>query len=208
MLGLDEYTILAILKACSNMAALDRGRSIHSDVAKRGFEEELVVCNGLINMYAKCGSLNETDVLFKRMPNKTGVSWNALICAYAEHGNMVEAKSYFETMQNHDFGADEVTFISLLAGCNHGGLIEEGFYYLQSMINYHALTPTIQHYICMIDILGRVGCIDEAERVVLEMPFEPNYIVWITFLSSCEKHEWLEAGMCISDYFALSFPNF
>ena len=163
----EEITFVALLKACAKNKDLCKGMIIHADIIRKGLHEKSpCVSSGLIRMYAKCGSLNDTDVLFKRMPNKTGVSWNALICAYAEHGHMVEAKSYFETMQNHDFGADEVTFISLLAGCNHGGLIEEGFYYLQSMINYHTLTPTIQHYICMIDILGRAGCMDEAECVV------------------------------------------
>ncbi|KAI5079235.1 hypothetical protein GOP47_0006906 [Adiantum capillus-veneris] len=197
----DEFTVMAILKACSSMAASDHGKLIHAELVKRGFENEMAICNSLVNMYAKCGSLVDAHKVVDEPLAHSMVSWNALIGGCADHGHMTAAKSYFKRMQTYNLQPNEVTFINLLSGCNHAGWIEEGYYLLQFMQNEYSLTPTIRHFICLMDILGRAGCLGEAEDLVFMMPFEPDAFMWMSLLSSCEKHGYLQQGEEVFNFF-------
>eukprot|EP00250_Pteridium_aquilinum_P006190 c16157_g1_i3 orf=298-810(+) len=143
----------------------------------------------------------DAHMVFDKLPARSVVSWNAMIAGFAEHGHITAAKNYFESMQEDNVEPNETTFVSLLSGCNHAGLIEEGYHLLQSMEKYNNLTPTIQHFICMVDILGRAGCLDEAEDMVFKMPFEPDCLVLMALLSSCEKHGCLQQGIEVFDCF-------
>ncbi|MCO5587842.1 hypothetical protein L7F22_041794 [Adiantum nelumboides] len=197
----DKFTVMAILKACSNMAASDHGKLIHAELVKRGFEKEMVIHSSLVNMYAKCGCLVDAHKVFEEPLLHSLVSWNAMIGGCADHGLMDPAKSYFESMQTYNAQPDEVTFINLLSGCNHAGWIEEGYYLLQFMQNEYTLTPKMRHFICLMDILGRAGCLEEAENLVFMIPSEPDAFIWMSLLSSCEKHGYLQQGTEVFNVF-------
>ncbi|KAH7297501.1 hypothetical protein KP509_26G072000 [Ceratopteris richardii] len=199
--GVDESTIWSMLKVCSCMAASHRGRLIHSAIVKYGLEKEMIIHNSLINMYTKCGFMLDALSIFDKSPVRTAVTWNALISGFAEHGHIMAAEWCFVNMQSDEISADEVTFVSLLSGCNHAGLIGEGFHLFHLMGTECYLTPTIQHFICLIDILGRAGCFYEAEDLIAKMPFEPDCVVWMSLLSSYEKHGWSQQAGQLFDVF-------
>ncbi|XXG78289.1 hypothetical protein AAC387_Pa08g2257 [Persea americana] len=125
-------------------------------------------------MYAKCGCIKEAMQTFDEMPDRNLVSWNAMIAAYSQNGRANAAIRLFEDMLECGMQANSVTFLNVLSACNHGGLVAEGFRYFDSMTKLFKINPKREHYACMVDVLGRMGRLDEAEKLIAEMPFEPD----------------------------------
>lgn len=169
------------------MTSLDQGKLIHATIIECGLESDVFVGNALIDMYAKCGTLGDACDVFEKLHVRDVVSWNAMIAGYANNGQYKSAEQLFETMQGQGIAPTYVTFISLLAACSHGGLVLEGRHYFRVMSENCGLTPLIQHYICMVDLLGRAGRLDEAKDLVLEMPLCPDSTAWMALLGSCAK---------------------
>uniref|UniRef100_UPI0040747504 Synthetic PPR-DYW protein n=1 Tax=synthetic construct TaxID=32630 RepID=UPI0040747504 len=190
----DEVTLPSVLSACANLGALEQGKQIHAYVIKSGFESDVFVGSALIDMYAKCGSIEDARKVFDKMPERDVVSWNAMIAAYAQHGHGKEALQLFQQMQQEGVKPSEVTFTSILSACSHAGLVDEGHHYFESMSPDYGITPRVEHYGCMVDLLGRAGRLDEAEDLIKSMPFQPNVVVWGTLLGACRVHGDVERG--------------
>ncbi|TXG65591.1 hypothetical protein EZV62_006866 [Acer yangbiense] len=106
------------------------------------------------------------------------------------HGHGEEAPSTFKRMQEDAAASpDQITYIGFLCACNHVGLVEEGQRHFTKMINVYGIEPTIEHYGCMVDLLSRAGRFKEAERLLEQMPIQPNIAVWGALLNGCEIHE-------------------
>eukprot|EP01018_Ginkgo_biloba_P026883 Gb_14445 [translate_table: standard] len=190
----DTFTFASVLRACATLAVLEQGKQVHAHVIKTGYDSDVSVQNALITMYAKCGSIEDASELFAKMPNRNIVSWNAIIAGCAQHGNGKEALQLFEQMQQAGMRPDHITFVGVLSACSHVGFLEKGCKYFNSMCNEHAITPGVEHYSCIVDLLARAGHLDQAEAFIENMPLKPSGLVWRTLLGACRVHGNMDIG--------------
>lgn len=177
----NPVAISSVLNACSELYSLEYGRQIHCVMLRRGFECETILCNALLDMYAKCGEVKIARLVFDRIVNKNVVSWTSIIDAYGSNGLGPKALTIFRQMEKESgVSPNNITFLLVLSACNHSGLVEEGRDYLFSMKEKYGLDPSPEHYACYIDLLGRAGKIEEA---------------WIVFCSL--ERKMITAGVCI-----------
>ncbi|XP_020573924.1 pentatricopeptide repeat-containing protein At2g44880 [Phalaenopsis equestris] len=180
----DEVTLVSIIPAIADMGAMDLGRWIHSYARRRELDDTIKVCNALIDMYAKCGDVNEAKKIFTLMLKKETASWNALINGLAVNGRAREALAAFMEMQQSGVSPDEVTMVGVLSACSHGGLVEEGRRWFKEMENF-GIDRNLAHYGCMVDMFGRGGYLDEAEALINNMSSGPNGIILSSLLFAC-----------------------
>lgn len=182
----NEVTIVCILPAIADLGALNLGCWIHQFVQKKRFDGLVKICTALIDMYAKCGEVEKAKTIFDGMPEKEIASWNALINGFAVNGRGEEALQLFSEMQDKNPKPNEITMLGVLSASNHSGLVEEGRRCFKAMEGF-GLIPQIEHYGCMVDLLGKAGCLEEAENLIKSMPFEANGIILSSFLSACSS---------------------
>ncbi|CAL2275660.1 unnamed protein product [Prunus armeniaca] len=184
----NQVTAVCVLSACSHTGMLQLGKWIHSYIYKNALGPDSFVSNALVDMYGKCGSLKVARRVFDRTSQKSLTSWNSMINSYALHGQSNDAIGVFEEMIRcgADVRPDEVTFVGLFNACTHGGLVEQGISYFDLMTRGHGIEPQIEHYGCLIDLLGRAGRFEEAMEVVRGMRIEPDEVVWGSLLNGCK----------------------
>ncbi|CAK9205970.1 unnamed protein product [Sphagnum troendelagicum] len=190
----DHFTFVWLLNACASIAALKEGKHVHDQIIESGCESDVFVANNLVHMYAKCGSIEDAQSVFDKMPTHNVISWNALLGGYAITGRGKEALQQFEQMCREGVAVDSVTFIALLTACSRAGLVNEGFCYFEMMGSVHGISATPEHYACMVDLLSRAGHLGEAENLVKTMSSEPNAPVWKALLAACRVHGNVETG--------------
>ncbi|KAL5557198.1 hypothetical protein UlMin_039434 [Ulmus minor] len=184
----DETTLVCILSACSQIGDLVLGKEIHKYISNSNIALNITIYNSLIDMYAKCGALGIATSLFQKIPEKNLVSWNVIIGALALHGCGVEAVGIFEQMQAGGMCPDEFTLTGLLSACSHSGLVDTGRYFFDRMKSFYRISPQIEHYACMVDLLGRGGLLEEAIKLIRKMPMKPDVVVWGAMLGACRIH--------------------
>ncbi|TMW95206.1 hypothetical protein EJD97_009253 [Solanum chilense] len=189
-----EVTMVGVLSACSHLGALGQGKWIHDYIVKNRLRVNVYVGTALIDMYAKCGDIDEAKKVFETMGVKNIYTWNVLISAYAMNGQGESALQTFDRMIVEDLKPDHVTLLGVLCACCHQGFVEEGRRLFSSMINQFGLQPKIVHYGCMIDLLGRGGFLDEAMEIIHSMKLKPDAIIWRTLLGACRFHGREELG--------------
>lgn len=187
-INFDDGTIISILSACAESGLIGLGKRVHSSLGKTSFIYSTQVLNALLDMYAKCGNMGKALGVFNGMTKRDIVSWNIIIQGLAMHGYGDKALHLFSTMKEEGFKPDRVTFVGVLCACTHAGFIDEGLHYFHAMEKDYGVTPQIEHYGCMIDLLGRGGRLKEAFRLLHCMPMEPNEIIWGTLLGACRMH--------------------
>ncbi|XP_020269428.1 pentatricopeptide repeat-containing protein At3g62890-like [Asparagus officinalis] len=187
-------TVASVLPACAQAGALEQGRRIHRYATDMGLDRHVGVQIALVTMYAKCGSLRDAHSCFDRIciDDKDVVAWNAMITAYTSHGMGTEAVETFEDMIRSRVAPDAITFTSLLSGCSHGGLVDRGMKYFESMKANHNVEPRSEHYACVVDLMARAGRLDEALGIIERMDVEPGASVWGALLSACRTHRNLD----------------
>ncbi|XP_057861166.2 putative pentatricopeptide repeat-containing protein At3g23330 isoform X2 [Cryptomeria japonica] len=190
----NEITIVSVLPACAQLAALQQGKQIHQYVLKIGFMRIISVGNALIDMYSKCGSINIASRVFDKIIDKNVVSWSAMIAGFGMHGKGESALELFNQMQYTAIEPDYVTFIGVLSACSHAGLVDEGWQYFNMMREKYGISHVVEHYACMVDLLGRAGQLHEAQTLIEKMPLEPSSSVWGALLAACRVHSNLELG--------------
>lgn len=193
-----EITLLAIMPALSDLGDLENCQSIHGYGVKRGINvSDIRIMNSLIDTYAKCGCIASASKIFdETSPQlKNLVSWSSIISGCAMHGLGEAAVEKFKMMEKVGLKPNEVTFLSVLNACSHGGLVEEGLKFYEKMVNEYQIAPNIKHYGCLVDMIGRIGRLEEAEKMVLEIPCEIiNPVIWRTLLGACSFHGNVEMG--------------
>lgn len=180
----NGVTICSVLSVCAELAALNLGRAIHGYVIRFMMDNNILVGNALINMYTKCGSFTEGHIIFENLDGKDLISWNSMITGYGMHGLGETALKIFHQMIESGLNPDNVTFVAILSACSHAGLITEGRSLFYQMNRVHGVEPQMEHYACMVDLLGRAGLVQEASKIVENMPIEPNAYVWSALLNS------------------------
>ncbi|KAL0890460.1 hypothetical protein Bca101_014443 [Brassica carinata] len=185
----NHITFSAVLASCASLSFLEYGQQVHSLTHKTGFAEDKCVESVLIDMYAKCGSVRDAIKVFESSKDPDVISWTAMISGYAQHGMAQDALRLFREMEQLVFPKpNSVTFLCLLFACSHGGLVDEGLRCFHLMEEKYGLVPEIEHYACVVDILGRVGRLSEAWEFITKMPIEPDEKVWSTLLGACRVH--------------------
>ncbi|ONK79753.1 uncharacterized protein A4U43_C01F9720 [Asparagus officinalis] len=190
----NKFTMATALNACSNLASIEEGRKAHGFRVKLGNDVDVCVDNALIDMYAKCGSMEEATKVFREMKERCNVSWTTLIKGSAENGLIQESLDVFDQMISEQVEPNHITFICILYACSQGGFIDEGWRYFKSMKDDFGIDPGEDHYACMVDLLGKAGEIEEAESLILSMPFRAGVLVWQTLLAACKVHGDVETG--------------
>ncbi|KAL7089612.1 hypothetical protein ACP275_13G195300 [Erythranthe tilingii] len=196
----DCVSISAALSACADLSDLNRGKEIHSLMIRRGFNFDLFATSALIDTYAKCGDLDLASRVFDNMESRNEVSWNSIIAAYGNHGELNTCVELFRAMEDEGFRPDGVTFLAVMSACGHAGRVEEGKSYFNSMIQDYGFCARMEHYACLIDMFGRAGRLEEAFRVIETMPFTPDAGIWGTLLGSCRIHGNVELAEVASEH--------
>ncbi|KAJ7982688.1 putative Pentatricopeptide repeat-containing protein [Quillaja saponaria] len=190
----SEVTFSSALRACASLAAMEQGLQIHSLTVKTIYNKDIVVANSLIDMYAKCGSIKDARLVFDLMNKRDEVSWNAMISGYSTHGLGEEALTIFENMQKAKCKPNKLTFVGILSACSHARLLDKGQAYFKSMIQDYGIDPCMEHYTCMVGLLGRSGHLDKAVKLIDEIPSPPSIMVWRALLGACVVHNDVELG--------------
>ncbi|KAK7399469.1 hypothetical protein VNO78_10652 [Psophocarpus tetragonolobus] len=190
----NEFTFAAVIAAASNMASLRQGQQFHNQVIKMCLDEDPFVTNSLVDMYAKCGSIGEAHKAFSSTNQRDIACWNSMISTYAQHGEAERALDLFEHMIVEGAKPNYVTFVGVLSACSHAGLLDVGFRYFESMSQF-GIEPGIDHYACMVSLLGRAGKIYEAKEFIEKMPIKPAEVVWRSLLSACRVSGHVELGI-------------
>jgi len=185
----DKLTLVSLLSSCASVGALNHGIWIHVYIKKNHIELDTMLGTALIDMYGKCGRIEKAYELFSEMTEKNVCVWTAMIAAHAMEGQAWKAIDLFLKMEEQAIEPDHVTFIALLSACSHGGLIDEGNKYFNRMTDVYKIVPKIQHYGCMVDLLGRVGKLEEALKLINSMPIEPDVFMWSALMRACGSHQ-------------------
>ncbi|XP_020702634.1 pentatricopeptide repeat-containing protein At2g41080 [Dendrobium catenatum] len=186
----DQVTFVSAISSCSELSALGQGQQVHAQVIRSGVDSSVPVTSSLVSMYSKCGCLQDSINLFDDSSEESDlVLWSAMIAAYGFHGHGRMAIELFEKMVNYGIEPSEVTFLSLLYACCHSGLKDEGLGYLELMNKKYELQPSLKHYTCIVDLLGRAGQLDDAEALIKSMTVEADGVIWKTLLSACKIHK-------------------
>ncbi|KAG2720596.1 hypothetical protein I3760_02G042700 [Carya illinoinensis] len=185
----NEVTIASVLPACANLGALEVGERIEAYARKNGFFKNLYVSNAVLEMYARCGKIDIAWQVFDEIGSRRSLcSWNSMIVGLAVHGRCNEALELYDQMLREGIAPDDVTFVGLLLACTHGGLVIKGRQLFHSMeANFH-IAPKLEHYGCMVDLLGRSGDLQEAYELIKSMPMKPDSVVWGALLGACSFH--------------------
>ncbi|KAM0950909.1 putative tetratricopeptide-like helical domain superfamily [Dioscorea sansibarensis] len=192
----DSVTILTLVSACSAIGSLELAQCITSFIICKGFDKNISVSNALIDLFAKCGSIAIAKDLFN-ISHKDTITWSVIINAFGIHGDGPAALDLFSKMQEAGLKPDDVTIVSILSACSHSGLVEEARVIFKSMIEENWIQPRMEHYACMVDLLGRTGYLDEAYDLIRRLPFKPCSSLLESLLGACRSHGNVEIGEAI-----------
>lgn len=207
---IDADIVSGVLGAFGDDAPLSLGKQIHSLSIKKRFDPNVFVSNGLINMYSKSGDLQSSYKIFTGMTHRNAVTWTSIISASARHGLSNEALHLYETMRSPSHpDPTDTTFLSLLHACSHAGAVKEGMKYLKSMSEDHNIEPRLEHYACVVDMLGRAARLEEAKLFIENLPVQvrSNTLIWQTLLGACGIHGDLELGRYAAEKLQVLAPN-
>ncbi|KAH7437384.1 hypothetical protein KP509_05G068700 [Ceratopteris richardii] len=195
MIKLDPVALTVVLGACATISALAWGRIIHYSIIASALEADLMVGNALLDMYAKCGNLEDGLLVFEQMPFHDVVSWTAMISAYNQAGYAHKALQLLAEMQDDMVMPNAVTFVNILATCSHEGMVEEGVFYFCFLLHKFAITPTLQHYGCLVDLFVRAGRLEEGEILINNTEAYDSVVAWQALLGACKIHFDVDCGI-------------
>nr|GLL39389.1 pentatricopeptide repeat-containing protein At5g66520-like [Ipomoea trifida] len=191
---IDKFVAASILSACTGLGALKQGEWIHDYIKKSDIYVDPKLATTIIDMYCKCGCLDKAFDFFNGLPVKGISSWNCMIGGFAMHGKGEAAIKLLKEMEREKVVPDYITFVNVLSACSHSGLIEEGKYYFNYMTKTYGIEAGMEHYGCLVDMLGRAGLLEEARVVIEEMPISPDVGVLGALLGACRIHNNLDLG--------------
>ncbi|CAM6035145.1 unnamed protein product [Sphagnum compactum] len=187
----NSVTFVGVLNACASMVAYEEGRSVHEQIIQSGCESDVFVGSSLVDMYTKCGSLEDAQRVFNIMPSRDVVTWSAMILGHVKCGQGQNALKLFRQLQQEGVQPNSVTFVAVLnacATCSHAGLVDEGMRCYAAMVTDYMISAKLEHYTCMVDLLGRAGHLQEAENMVMAIPCKPQVAAWMALLGTCRIH--------------------
>ncbi|XP_042478874.1 putative pentatricopeptide repeat-containing protein At5g08490 [Macadamia integrifolia] len=195
----DAISVMSLIPVCARLASVHLLKQCHAFVLRSCFED-LRLNGALLDMYAKCGSIDYAYKFFQSCSQKDLVMFTAIVCGYAMHGMGEEALRVFSEMLELGIKPDHVIFTAILSACSHAGLVNEGFKLFESIEMVHGIKPTMEHYSCVVDLLARGGRLQDAYSFVNSMPVGANANVWGTLLGACRTHHEVELGRVVADH--------
>ncbi|KAM7470656.1 hypothetical protein LguiA_008839 [Lonicera macranthoides] len=196
---IDSQTLPVVLKSCAALSAFRLGQQVHAAVWKNGFASDVANSNALITMYAKCGELISARRVFDEVPARNQITWSAMMAGYGIHGNSGEVFGLFNRMVDSGVLPDEVTFTAVLTSCSHGGFTDKGREYFEMMQRRFCLRPGLEHYTCMVDMMGRAGRLEEAEALIEGMEVDPDEPLLAALLGACKIHGKVEVAERVAE---------
>ncbi|KAK9290257.1 hypothetical protein L1049_008424 [Liquidambar formosana] len=196
----DSVTFARLLTLSAGQACLLRGKSLHAYTIKTGFESDIAVGNAVITMYAKCGSIEDAYQMFSSMNDLDSISWNAMVSAYALHGQGNKAILLFQEMERQGFVPDAITILAVLQACNYSGLWEDGLFLFNEMEPKYGVRPAVEHFCCLVDLLGRSGHLSEAVDFINKSLFSDSPLLWRTLVHVCKLRGDLSFGKTASKH--------
>ena len=209
----NSVTLMTILPGCAALSAIAKGKEVHAYAIRHLLASDVAVGSALVDMYAKCGSLNVSRAVFDQMPIRNVITWNVLIMAYGMHGRAEEALELFENMvaesvKNKEVRPTEVTFIAIFAACSHSGMVTEGLNLFHRMKIHYGVEPVPDHYACIVDLLGRACKVEEAFQLIKTMPSNFDKAgAWSSLLGACRIHQNVEIGEIAAENLLQLEPN-
>jgi pentatricopeptide repeat protein len=194
----SEISIVGIICACTQLGDYRQGKSIHGHVVRSGLQKNVFISASLVDMYCKCGRLDIAVRVFEASAEKSIAGWNSMISAFGFHGHGLRSIELFWKMIDSGTKATRSTFIALLSACSHSGLIDEGWKYYHLMSEKFGIIPTPEHHVCIVDMLGRAGRLQEAHRFVESLSSQQAHGVWGALLNACSSKSELKMGESIA----------
>ncbi|PWA65720.1 tetratricopeptide repeat (TPR)-like superfamily protein [Artemisia annua] len=205
--GVDSFTFASLLSAAASLGAVGKGEEMHARLVKAGLDSNQRVCNSLISMYSRCGDIEAAARVFDKMKERNVISWTSIITGYAKHGLAKSALEKFDQMLKAGVKPNEVTYIAVLSACSHVGMVDEGLKHFSSMYSEHKITPKMEHYACVVDLLGRSGSLEKAVDFIESMPLKADALVWRTLLGACQVHGNTELGKLCAEMITEQDPD-
>ncbi|XP_020964555.1 putative pentatricopeptide repeat-containing protein At3g23330 [Arachis ipaensis] len=197
----------SVIPACAHLTALSLGKQIHGYIIRIGFDDNKFIASSLMDMYAKCGNIKMARYIFDKIEANDMVSWTAIIMGCAMHGHALDAVSFFQQMLMDGVEPNYVAFMAVLTACSHAGLVDEAWKYFYSMEQEFGITPGLEHYAAVADLLGRAGRLEEAYDFICKMRVQPTGSVWSTLLAACRAHKNVELAEKVLDKIILVDPE-
>ncbi|KAK1439480.1 hypothetical protein QVD17_05298 [Tagetes erecta] len=194
-----DFIVSSVISACSGIAGLEMGRLVHALSVKACIDVNVFVGSALVDMYAKCGNIEDCERMFDEMPERNLITWNALLSGYAHLGLADTALALFEEMKHGNVTPNYVTFVSILAACSRAGAVDVGLSIFESMRSRYGIEPGSEHYACVVDMLGRAGMVERAYELIKRMPFNPTVSIWGSLLGACKVHKNNKLGKIAAD---------
>ncbi|XWS58832.1 hypothetical protein CRYUN_Cryun08bG0067800 [Craigia yunnanensis] len=197
----DRFIVTSIISACANSGVLELGQRVHALVQKIGHKVDAHLGSSLFDMYAKCGNLDDAQMIFKQTNDMNVVLWTSMISSCALHGQGREAVrvQLFEFLTSEGITPNKVTFIGVLTACSNAGLVEVGCRYFRLMKEVDGIKPGVGHFTCMVDVYGRAGQLNDTKKFIHENGIYHMSAVWRSFLSSCRLHRGVEMAEWVSE---------
>ncbi|CAN1757164.1 Pentatricopeptide repeat-containing protein At5g66500, mitochondrial [Linum perenne] len=188
MMRPNSVGLTTVLNACSEISDLRTGMQVHCVAMRYGFVSQIQLCNALLDMYAKCGRISKGRSVFDQIFSRDVVSWTTMIDAYGRHGYGLEALELFNQMgeEVNMVLPNSITFLAVLSACGHAGLVNEGLQIFKLVKEKYGLDPSLEHYSCFIDVLGRAGWIEDAWSLYDDMighGIRPTIAIWASLLN-------------------------
>ncbi|KAL8100098.1 hypothetical protein AgCh_032382 [Apium graveolens] len=193
-----EVSFSSIIPACAHLTTLLLGRQLHGYILRGGFDKNVFIASSLVDMYAKCGNIRIAKFIFDDIEKPDMVTWTAMIMGYALHGHPRDAISSFEEMIMDGVEPNDVVFLAVFTACSHGGMVDEALKYFYSMTQDYGISPSLEHYAAMSDLLARAGKLEEAYRFISSMQIKQTASIWLTLLTACRSSNNIELAEKIS----------
>ncbi|KAK1300888.1 putative pentatricopeptide repeat-containing protein [Acorus calamus] len=191
----DGFILSSLAGVFADLALIVQGKQIHAYTTKISCVLDVSVANSIGDMYLKCGLIDDAIKRFEEIASKNVVSWTVMIIGYGKHGHAREAIHLFKAMRVEMIEPDEVAYLAVLSACSHAGLVKESREYFKRLRRDSCVQPKVEHYACMVDVLGRAGRLEEAKSLIEDMPIKANVGIWQTLLSACRVHKDLKMGI-------------
>ncbi|MQL93713.1 hypothetical protein Taro_026374 [Colocasia esculenta] len=190
-----DFMVSSVLCTCAGLTGLDLGRSMHAVAIRSCIDTNVFVGSALVDMYGKCGSIRDAQQTFEDLPTRNLITWNALIGGYAQQGHAMMAVAAFDEMiQGGEVAPNYVTLVCVMSACSRGGFVDEGLEVFETMKERYGIEPHLEHYACVVDLLGRAGKEERAYEFIKQMPIRPSISVWGALLGACKMHGKMELG--------------
>ncbi|CAK9256023.1 unnamed protein product, partial [Sphagnum jensenii] len=186
----SSVTFVRVLKACASVVAIEEGRCIHQQIFQSGLESDVFVGSTLVDilvdMYAKCGSMEDAWRVFNKLPSWNVISWTAMIFGHVKCGQGQEALELFQEMQQEGVQPNSVTFGGVLNACASMVALEEDRCAHEQTIQ-SGFESDVFVGNSLVDMYAKCGSMEDAWSVFNKMPSR-NVVTWTAILGGCAIH--------------------